>query len=531
MNILRKHWQLSLFGIGVFFVGGCLLYAGFQQTPEILVTDKEAQPEAKVSERPTQQKPVPGETAQGGHWHSGEWHAHRHETHDTPSASEIYAPSPGAATTPDFPPVVPNADPVESEKEISNAGGTVWGEIFGPSVIERPMREFTVIFASARNGVFTIASDRNGEYKLAGLPEDSYSVAAWHHDRIDNFFDSRGKLTKYALRQVYWNGVTVVNGGNHYRRLLIRKRENIVTAFWNLLRFRESQGGGFQLRIRGNLASQPPSDATATIPIEDAIVEIYGDNGPPIIIGRSDATGQYQHNNVRPDNYNVKLRIKGYRAEFPLTICRHQITAYNVHLSRQPQEGRIVLTKDGGITSLEGPEAERFRQSATIYGFVNTYVEGLVVGFYGMRDVQVELVNPTGEKKRTTSGDDGVYTFTGVPAGSYRLNLRKKGYIDRIGIPVTIAEDANDVLDVYVSQQAYIHSDIVHLVTSHGNSRKLSHDMVPKVGFFAFIRQHEGGTFLIVGLSLVAVTLLIGLSLPIRRFFAQLWTQKTDHRR
>ena len=525
MNTLKKHWQLSLFGIGVFFVGGCLLYTGFQQTPETVITDKEVQSESKANEKPTQQKPVLGGTAQGGHWYSGEWHADLHETHDTPSVSKTYAPPPDAATTPDFPPVDPNADPVESE-EMSNAGGTVWGEIFGPSVIERPIRGFTVIFASARNGVFTIASNRNGEYKLAGLPEDWYSVAAWNHDRIDNFFDSRGKLTEYALRQVYWRSVTVVNGSNHYLRLLTPKRENIVMAFWNLLRFREPQGGGFQLQM-----SQLTSDATATIPIEDVIVEIYGDNGPPIITGRSDATGQYQHNNVPPGNYNVKLRINRYRAEFPLTIGRHQITAYNVHLSRKPQEERIVLKKDGSITFLEGAEAERFRQSATIYGFVDTYTEGCVAGFYGMTDVQVELVNPTGEKKRTTSGDDGVYTFTGVPAGSYRLNLRKKGYMDRIGIPVTIAEDANDVLDVYVSQQAFIHSDIVHLVTSHGNSRLLSHDMVPKVGFFAFIRQHEGGAFLLAGLSLVAVTLLIGLSLPIRRFFAQLWTQKTDHRR
>lgn len=417
-----------------------------------------------------------------------------------------------------------------SGEEKSNAGGRVYGEIFGPSLIERPMRRFTVIFASARSGVFTIASDRNGEYQFTGLPEDWYAVAAWNHDRIDIFFDPRGKLTPYALRQVSWQGVRVVNGGNHYLRLLTPKRENIVTAFWNLLRFREPQVGGFRLRIRGNLASQPTPSATATAPIEGVIVEIYANNGAqhPLITGRSDAIGQYQHNTLPAGNYHVKLRIKGYHTVFPATIRRHQITAYDAHLSRQRQEGPIVLIKDGVLTFLEAQEAERFRRSATIYGLVDKqYSGGCEVGSYGMGGVEVEILSPTGEKKRTTSDAYGVYTFTGLPAGRYWLNLEKKGYRDRIGIPVTIAEDANDVLDVNVwRQNAVFHSDLVHGVTSHGNSRKLSHDMVPKVGFFALILQHEGGAGLLVFLSVMALIFFIVISVRTLRIFSRQRKQK-----
>lgn len=417
-----------------------------------------------------------------------------------------------------------------SAEEMSNAGGTVYGEIFGPSLIERPMRTFTVIFAGARSGVFTIASDRNGEYRLTGLPEDSYSVAAWNHDQIDNFFDIRGKLTQYALRQVYWQGVRVVNGGNHHLRLLTPKRENIVTAFWNFLRFREPQGGGFRLWIRGNLASQLTNRATATARIEGVTVEIYANKGlqPPLITGKSDAIGQYQHNNVPPGNYHVKLRINGYHTAFPATIRRHQITAYNVHLSRQRQEGPIALIKDGFLTFLEAQEAEKFCHSATIYGFIDRqYSGGCEVGYYGLGGVQVEIVSPTGEKNRTTSDAYGVYTFTGLPAGSYWLNFRKKGYIDRIGIPVKIAEDANDVLDVNVlEQKAVFGSNIVHRLTSHGNSYVLRHDMVPKVGFFAFILQHEGGAGLLVFLSLMAFIFLIVISVKTLQIFSRQKKQK-----
>lgn len=62
----------------------------------------------------TPKPPPPEETAESGHWHGDEWHSQPHETHQTPAVStgQSYIPE-GVATTPNFPPVDPNADPVE----------------------------------------------------------------------------------------------------------------------------------------------------------------------------------------------------------------------------------------------------------------------------------------------------------------------------------------------------------------------------------------------------------------------------------
>ncbi len=69
----------------------------------------------EVEEPKTPKPPPPGETSESGHWKPGdEWHSQPHETHETPavSAGQSYIPE-GVATTPNFPPVDANADPVE----------------------------------------------------------------------------------------------------------------------------------------------------------------------------------------------------------------------------------------------------------------------------------------------------------------------------------------------------------------------------------------------------------------------------------
>lgn len=62
--------------------------------------------------KPKAEGPI-GETEQGGHFHEdGTWHEGPHEAHAPPTVPNT-APS-GAATTPDFPFVDPNEDPVEA---------------------------------------------------------------------------------------------------------------------------------------------------------------------------------------------------------------------------------------------------------------------------------------------------------------------------------------------------------------------------------------------------------------------------------
>lgn len=62
--------------------------------------------------KPKAETPI-GETEQNGHVHEdGTWHEGPHEAHAPPAV--LNTAPPGAATTPDFPPVDPNEDPVEA---------------------------------------------------------------------------------------------------------------------------------------------------------------------------------------------------------------------------------------------------------------------------------------------------------------------------------------------------------------------------------------------------------------------------------
>ena len=102
---LRKHWlPLSLLLV---VICGVILYLLRSDVPEAPV--KIYKP-VEV-EKPKAEAPI-GETEQDGHVHEdGTWHEGAHEAHAPPAAPN--AAPPGVVTTPDFPPVDPNADPVE----------------------------------------------------------------------------------------------------------------------------------------------------------------------------------------------------------------------------------------------------------------------------------------------------------------------------------------------------------------------------------------------------------------------------------
>ena len=119
---LRKYWiPLSVCLVVVVSVG---LYLQARQTPpEPIKIYKAVEPLATPTQPPTTQTPVVEKTEQGGHWHGDEWHA---EPHTVPA---------GATTTPDFPPVDPNEDPVEAayqRLEYIKNNPYAWGGVHSP---------------------------------------------------------------------------------------------------------------------------------------------------------------------------------------------------------------------------------------------------------------------------------------------------------------------------------------------------------------------------------------------------------------
>ncbi len=106
-NLLSKRIFICIF---VFLICGVVsvyfLRPDVPEEPLKIYTPVEPMPKPKT------EAPV-GETEQDGHFHAdGTWHEGAHDAHAPPAVPG--AAPPGVATTPDFPPVDPNEDPVEA---------------------------------------------------------------------------------------------------------------------------------------------------------------------------------------------------------------------------------------------------------------------------------------------------------------------------------------------------------------------------------------------------------------------------------
>ncbi|MYG06053.1 hypothetical protein F4167_05440 [Candidatus Poribacteria bacterium] len=106
-NILSNRLFIGLLILVICAVAGIYLLQ-MQPPDEPIIIYKPVE-----VEQPVVPKPPPGETAESGHWHGDEWHDEPHETHAPPAAPAVSGSvPPGAVTTPDFPPVDANDDPV-----------------------------------------------------------------------------------------------------------------------------------------------------------------------------------------------------------------------------------------------------------------------------------------------------------------------------------------------------------------------------------------------------------------------------------
>ena len=113
---IRKYWiPLTVFLLAIVGVGLYYLKTRPPKNPIVIYKATPVEVEKPTAEAPTPKPPPPGESAESGHWHGDEWHPGPHEAHETPAVPKVQNTAPpGAATTPDFPPIDPNDDPVEA---------------------------------------------------------------------------------------------------------------------------------------------------------------------------------------------------------------------------------------------------------------------------------------------------------------------------------------------------------------------------------------------------------------------------------
>ena len=113
---IRKYWiPLTVFLLAIVGVGLYYLKTRPPKNPIVIYKATPVEVEKPTAEAPTPKPPPPGESAESGHWHGDEWHPGPHEAHETPAVPKVQNTAPpGAVTTPDFPAVDPNDDPVEA---------------------------------------------------------------------------------------------------------------------------------------------------------------------------------------------------------------------------------------------------------------------------------------------------------------------------------------------------------------------------------------------------------------------------------
>lgn len=423
---------------------------------------------------------------------------------------------------------------------ISNQGGTVYGKIFGPTIIERPLRQVRVVFfpydwESKTIQIFAASSDRIGEYNYIGLPSGRYIVGVWDEIRMGLDGQLEPSLEEdESLGERGWHSLTVEDGEGHYLKLWVKNKEENIFRYLPAFFPKSSQPQGGKLRLRiGTLGTLNPSSP----PIEGVDIEIAENFGlgPMVNMGTSDASGEYQRKNMSPGNYTVKLNINGYHTEFPMTIRSNQLTGYNVIFREGKWSDDLVIPEYNmerwpiEIERLTGQAADKLRASSTIHGKIsntNAQIPGVDYVHHGIPDAQVVIVSETGQEYQCTSDDSGEYEYIGLPAGRYLMNIRKKGYTDRKGIPVTIVKDKDNVFEVHVYQESVFGTYIVHEAYTNGGYLSLVHGMTEKENF-SFGLQFEGGTWLIIFLSLLTLTLLIVLTVLTARIFSKRETSES----
>ena len=95
-------------------------------------------------------------------------------------------------------------------------GGVVRGQILDTTESQNPIEGVRVIIVAEDGKELTTTTDANGDYEKSGILAGRYLISIYK----DGYGDRLGKP------------VTVVNGGDHYVRLMMTKHDNILVLLF-----------------------------------------------------------------------------------------------------------------------------------------------------------------------------------------------------------------------------------------------------------------------------------------------------------
>lgn len=321
---------------------------------------------------------------------------------------------------------------VAQEQDVAK-GGTISGHIKDTTPLESPINGVRVVFVNADGTEFETQTDAEGAYERAGLPAGRYLVSVYkpgYQDRI-------GKP------------VSVVKHGRHFVPLTMNKSKNIISAFL----FGGKQGGVLRFSVH--------SRAKRAIPLEG--IEIKITKNESVLTGISNAAGQYRSDRLPAGDYIVTVDKDDYHVVCPMTVHEDKITvAYiNIPIADENLDFNILPARKSNRLHAEN--------------FLRGKIREMVPFETAVSDVEVVIRSVDGVVFRGKSNADGEYECMDLQAGRYLIDLSKKGYIDKKGIPVVIMNDGDQIAAVieegmFVSYAAVANGPLLEL--THGMSRE-----------------------------------------------------------
>ncbi|WP_179107331.1 carboxypeptidase regulatory-like domain-containing protein [Sediminibacillus massiliensis] len=258
---------------------------------------------------------------------------------------------------------------VDLQRNPALIRGQVTDAVTGEPVVRANV---TVVITNSGIIVASAETDQNGNYLLPNLPPGSYDV----------IFSREGYVTQTTSVSLAPNESVVLN---------VRLEPNPGT-------------------VSGNVSA-----ADSLAPIENALIQVFTEDGTFLAETLTDLNGNYTVTGLPAGNLVVIARAIGYQAEFR-----------NVYLDRGEN-----VTVD--FLLLPNP--------ATVSGFVTDLCTGEAL-------VQV-LVQIFPEEEdfpiRSTLTDvDGFYILTGLPSGDFRVRFSLSGYpVEEYEIELEDGEDAS----------------------------------------------------------------------------------------
>ncbi|MFZ1752949.1 MAG: SdrD B-like domain-containing protein, partial [Caldilineaceae bacterium] len=205
------------------------------------------------------------------------------------------------------------------------------------------------------------------------------------------------------------------------------------------------------ITLTGSVFSDPAGNGTGTTGLASVPITLTGTNGlgqPITLTTTTGPTGAYTFTNLLPGTYTlVETNPTGYKS--------------TSDVQGSPTDDTIVVTVTSG-TNVTNQNFWDQAPLASIGDFVWYDVDGDGVqdsGEPGVPGVGISLTLPSGVVVNTTTNSSGIYSFTGLPAGTYTVTVNTATLPADFALTVGAQSAVSPLTVVLTQTQTYTTAD------------------------------------------------------------------------